>query len=121
MALAHSTTVRNLVTNTIMALLNGGRIQLKTAAAVVAATLPLANPAAASASAGAAAITNPTPDSNAAGDASAVTIASFQNSSNVEQFTCSVGVSGADINLSGVIINPGDSVTITGLTYTSMP
>ena len=121
MALTHTTTVRNLVVNTVMALLNGGRIQLKTAAAAVAATLPLAATAASAASGGAAAITNPTPDSNAAGNASAVTTASFQNSSNVEQFSCSVAVTGGDINLSGVVINAGDSVTITGLTYTGMP
>jgi|GEM_PF-1404774 len=193
MSLTHATFARNASVNAVVALLAAGRMQLQTAAGLVASTLPLANPFGPAAVSGACSVTDPTADSNAAGQANPVTKASFQDtisytdlvidattntkctsaahpfssldvgrslqvtggtgftvqtvtvnsvSGNVatcsaslgtlgstggiatgheEVFNCTVGTSGSDINLSGTTINSGDTVTITGLTYTGMP
>ena len=62
----------------------------------------------------------PYSDTNATGNASAVNKASLQSSTNVVVVYCDVAASGSDINLSGgLVINAGDTVTITSLSYSA--
>lgn len=113
-----STAARNAAVNAIAALLNGGRIQFKNGGGTVVATLPLSATAFGSAASGTATANTITSDSSAAGGTAAS--ASFQNSSNVEIFTATVGVtgSGADITAASVVVTAGETVSMTSLTMT---
>jgi hypothetical protein len=86
-----------------------------------AATLPLSATAFNAAIAGTATANAITSDTNAIGNASAVAFATLQTSSGTAVIHCAVALSGADINMtSGLIINAGDTVSCSTMTYTAL-
>ena len=122
MAVTHSATLRNSLCNlAVDALDPSGNLVFKTAAGTIAATLPLAATAAAAAIGGTAVFTKPTDDSSATGNVSAVTKFELRDSGNDAQILGSVTVTGGggDIELSSIVINAGDTVTVSALTYSA--
>jgi hypothetical protein len=116
MAITLSTTARNAACNGVVDLLDGGSISLQTSGSAVVATLTLPSPAFGAAATGVAAMN--TVAANTASGTGTVTKAVFKNSGGTDIFTATVGTSGADINLSSVTFNTGDSVEITSYSHT---
>ena len=101
----------------VVALCDGGTIQLQTSGDVEVATLTFSNPAiTGTASAGVATFGAITSDSSATGGT--VTKAKFYTSGAALILTCAVSTSGSDINMDSVVISAAVSVAITSLTYT---
>lgn len=123
MAVTHSTSVRNGIVDFVVDKLDvgsgtaSGRLTFLTAADADICALTLANPAFGSASSGSASLLSVPITSSAA--ASSVTVAKAQGRDRDANmiFACAVGTSGSDINLSGVALGSGDTITINSLTY----
>lgn len=129
MALTHSTTARDAATNAVVDLLDpassrlvfrvGGTLGAPGAAA---ATLTFSTPAFGASSSGTATANAITSDTNAAGNASAVSKFSLQTSGGTIHVYGDVAASGSDINLTnGLTIAAGDTVSCSSLTYTALP
>lgn len=128
MALTHSTTALDAATNAVVDLLDAAGSQLVFrvggtlgAPGAAAATLTFATPAFGASSSGTATAGSITSDTNATGNASAVSKASLQTSGGTVHIYCDVAASGSDINLTnGLTINAGDTVSCSSLTYTAL-
>lgn len=128
MTLAHSTTARDAATNAVVDLLDGAGSQLVFrvggtlgAPGTAAATLTFATPAFGASSSGTATAGSITSDTNATGNASAVSKASLQTSGGTIHIYCDVAASASDINLTnGLTIGAGDTVSCSSLTYTAL-
>lgn len=129
MTLTHSTTARDAATNAVVDLLDaaGGELVFRVGGTIGApgtavATLGLATPAFGASSGGTATAGTITSDTNAAGNASAVSKASLQTSGGTIHIYCDVAASGSDINMSnGLTIAAGDTVSCSSITYTALP
>lgn len=122
MAITLSTAARNAACDAVVDLLDvggAGSIVLQTSGGVAVATCPLNATAFGSASSGAAAL-NTSPavsDTNAAGGTA--TVAVFKDHAGTEVFRCSVGASGADLNISSTNVVPaGATVIVSAYTHT---
>jgi len=118
MAVTHTAAIRNTLANAILTAIGASGVLSfeTTGGAGVVATLPLA--VTAGTVSGAVLTFNPIDsDTNAAGG----TIAEFaiQTSALTDIFRGDVSTSGADINLSSLVIAPSDTVAVTSLTYTA--
>lgn len=125
MAITHGSATRDAVCNLVVDRLDlgtgtsAGRLVFQTAGGAAVATLPLSNPAFGNASSGVATANSITSDTNAAGGTT--TKFELRDRDATAVILGSVGTSGADINLSSVIIGAGDTVSVSSLTYTAMP
>lgn len=128
MALEHSTTARDGATNAVVDLLDaaGSKLVFRVggtlgAPGTAAATLTLATPAFGASSSGTATAGSITSDTNATGNASAVSKASLETTGGTVHIYCDVAASGSDIDLTnGLTINAGDTVSCSSLTYTAL-
>jgi len=96
-----------------------GKLVFQTSSSQTVATLLFTKPAFAAASAGLAVAATISSDTNAAGGT--IAKASAQDSTGLEVFNCAVTApgGGGDIVLSSVVISPGQTVSLSGLTYTA--
>lgn len=128
MALTHSATARDAATNAVVDLLDpaGSKLVFRVggtlaAPGTAAATLTFSTPAFGASSSGTATANAITSDTNATGNASAVSKASLETSTGTVHIYCDVAASGSDINLSnGLTIAAGDTVSCSSLTYTAL-
>lgn len=128
MALTHSTTAKDAATNGVVDLLDGAASKLVFrvggtlgAPGTAAATLTFATPAFGASSSGTATAGAITSDTNATGNASAVSKASLETSGGTVHIYCDVAASASDINLTnGLTIAAGDTVSCSSLTYTAL-
>jgi hypothetical protein len=124
MAVTHPTLVRNaiadLVVDGIDAGAGAGKLLITTTSTgTTVATLTFSDPAFGTSTGGvatASAITDSTSTGTVGGTAAK---AVFTTSTGLQKIYCSVGTTGADINLSSVTISAGDTVSISSLTYTA--
>ncbi len=118
-AVTHPANVRNVMADAVVDLLDAGAgagtLVFQTAATAEVATCTFSDPAFGSAVAGVATANAITDDSSATGGTTDRFVAQDSDSNSV--FLGSVGTSGADINLSSVVIAASDSVGISSLTY----
>ena len=129
MTLAHSTTSRNNATDAVVDLLDGAGSKLVFrvggtlgSPGTAAATLTFSTPAFGASSSGTATAGAITSDTNATGNASAVSKASLETSGGTVHIYCDVAASASDINMSnGLTIAAGDTVSCSSLTYTALP
>jgi hypothetical protein len=123
MAVTLTAAARNAACNAIVDLVDAGAgdstlvFYLANASTEVA-TLTFSATAFGAASTGVATAAAITSDTSATGNASAATIAKFLDGDGTEVLRCSVGITGADINLSNNVIAVGETVAITALTVT---
>lgn len=128
MTLAHSTTARDAATNGVVDLLDGAGSKLVFrvggtlgAPGTAVATLTFATPAFGASSSGTATAGAIASDTNATGNASAVSKASLETSGGTVHIYCDVAASGSDINMSnGLTVANGDTVSCSSLTYTAL-
>lgn len=128
MSVTHSTSARDDATNAVVDALDGAGSQLVfrvggtiDAPGTAAATLTMATPAFGASSGGTATAGTIASDTNATGNASAVSKASLQTSVGTLRIYCDVAASGSDINLTnGLTIASGDTVACSSLTYTAL-
>ena len=124
MAVTHSTASKDLATNAVVDQLDGAGSKFCfriSSAGAIAATLTMATPAFGASSSGTATAGTITQDSNATGNASAVSHATLQTSGDVVAITCQVAASASDINMTGgLTIGAGDTVTCSSLTYAAL-
>jgi hypothetical protein len=123
MAVTLTTAARNAACNAIVDLIDAGAgagtLELLLAnASTEVATLTFSDPAFGNAATGVATASAITSDTSATGNAAAATIAKLKDSDGTEVLRCSVGTSGAVINLSNNVIATGETVAITALTVT---
>ncbi len=129
MAVTHSTASRDLATNAVVDQLDpaSSKLVFRVGGSVGApgtavATLTFSTPAFGASSSGTATAGAITSDTNAAGNASAVSKASLQTSGGTIAIYCDVAASGSDINMSnGLTVAAGDTVSCSSLTYTALP
>lgn len=123
MAVTHPTPVRNAIANLVVDLLDAGLgpgvLEFQTAGGAEVATLTFSDPAFGDAANGIATANTITQDSDATGGIMAK-FAAKDSASNIA-FQGSVSTSGADINMNGVDVDPGDIVQVSSLTYESCP
>lgn len=118
----HSTAARNVIADSAVDLLDVGttnasaRVVFRTSGSAEVATLIMSNPAFGSAASGVATAGAITADSNATGGT--IDHAVLTDRDNNVVITGTVGLSGAEINLSSLSVSAGDTVTLTSLTYT---
>jgi hypothetical protein len=123
MAVTLTTAARNAACNAIVDLVDAGAgdstlvLYLANASTEVA-TLTFATTAFGNAATGVATAAAIASDTSATGNAAAATIAKFLDGDGTEVLRCTVGTSGADINLSNNVIATGETVAITALTVT---
>lgn len=127
MAVTHSTAARNAATDAVTALLGTSpRLVFRTAGTVSApgtavATLVMSATGFGAASSGTATANAITSDTNAAGNATAVSTATIQTSAGTVVIHCAVAASGSDINMTnGLTVAAGDTVSCSSLTYTAL-
>lgn len=119
----HSTAVRNDMANLVVDKLDlgsgnaEGTLVFLTAGDAEVASLPLSNPAYGNSAAGVTTANAITSDTNATGGT--ITKYNLVDRDDVIIVTGDVSTSGADINLSSVVIGAGDTVSMTSLTYTA--
>jgi len=117
MTVTHETAARNGIADYIVDQLDGGTLEIQTSGDVEVATLTFGSPAFGAAAAGVATANAITDDSSATGGTAAK--AQLKTSGATAVVNCSVGTSGADINLSSVSIGASDTVSVSSLTYTA--
>jgi hypothetical protein len=128
MALTHSTTARDAATNAVVDLLDAASSKLVFrvggtlgSPGTAVATLTFATPAFGASSSGTATAGSITSDTNATGNASAVSKASLETSGGTVHIYCDVAASASDINMSGgLTVASGDTVSCSSLTYTAL-
>lgn len=127
MALTHSVAARNAATDAVTALIGAsGNLKLRTAGNIgspgtAAATLPLSATAFGASSNGTATANAITSDAGATGNESAVATATLEESDGTVVIHCEVAESGKDIDMTeGLVIEPGDTVSCSSLTYTAL-
>lgn len=128
MSVTHSTASRNLATDAVVDQLDGAGSKLIFrvggtigSPGTAVATLTMATPAFGASSSGTATAGAIASDTNAAGNASAVSKASLQTSGDVLAIYCDVAASGSDINMTnGLTVASGDTVSCSSLTYTAL-
>ncbi len=124
MAVTHSTASRDAATNAVVDQLDpaGSKLAFRiSAVGAIAATLTCATPAFGASSTGTATAGAIASDTNAAGNASAVSHATLQTSADVVAITCQVAASGQDIAMTnGLTVAAGDTVSCSSLTYTAL-
>lgn len=123
MAVTLTTAARNAACDAIVDLIDAGvaagTLELLLADATTeVATLTFSDPAFGAAATGVATASAITSDTSATGNAAAATVAKLKDSAGTEVLRCSVGTSGADINLSNNVIAAGETVAISSLTVT---
>lgn len=127
MSLVHVTAIRNSLADLVVDAIDAGvtdpsgDLQFGTTAfAIILATLIFQNPAFGAAVAGVATAAAITADLNAFGGGTA-SVFRIRDRANAEVFRGSVSATGGggDIQLSSTTINPGDTVSITSMTYTA--
>jgi hypothetical protein len=122
MAVTLTTAARNAACNAIVDLIDvgttdaNGDLLIATSGDVEVATLACSNPAFGAAATGVATAAAISDDTNATGGTAAIFW--FQDRDNTEVFRGSVGTSGADLNLSSVVIGSGDTVSVSAFTAT---
>jgi hypothetical protein len=129
MAVTHSSTARDAATNAVVDLLDGAGSKLVFrvggtigAPGTAVATLIMATPAFGASSSGTATAGAIASDTNATGNASAVSTASLQTSGDTLHIYCEVAASGSDIDMTnGLTVTAGDTVSCSSLTYTALP
>lgn len=133
MALTHVTAIRNSLADLVVDAIDVGttdasgdiQIAVDSGFTQVASTINFDTPPAFGAASGGTATANGVPieDSNAAGQASPVTLFRPRNRDNAEVFrgTVSITSGGGDMELSSTTINAGDAVRINSFTYTASP
>lgn len=127
MSVTHSTAARNAATDAVTALIGAsGKLKFRLAGTVAApgtavATL-LLSPTAFQAAAGGTATSNAlASDTNATGNATAVSTATLETSDGTVVIHCAVAASASDINMTnGLTIAAGDTVSCASLTYTAL-
>ena len=127
MAVTHSTAARNAATDAVTALIAAsGKLKFRLSGTVSApgtavATLALSATAFGASATGTATANAITSDTNATGNASAVANATLETAAAVVVIHCAVAASASDINMTnGLVVNAGDTVTCTSLTYTAL-
>ena len=127
MAVTHSTAARDAATNAVTALIAAsGKLKFRLSGTVSApgtavATLSLSATAFGASATGTATANAITSDTNATGNASAVANATLETAAAVVVIHCAVAASASDINMTnGLVVNAGDTVTCTSLTYTAL-
>lgn len=119
----HPTAVRNSIADGVVDQLDLGstnptaRLVFQTVGAVEVATLNMSNPAFGAAAVGVATAGAITDDTNATGGTTTQAILTDRDNTTIINGT--VATSGADINLSSTTIAPGDTVSMSSLTYTA--
>lgn len=129
MTLAHSDTAKNAATNAVVDLLDaaGSKLVFRVggtlgAPGTAAATLTFSTPAFGASASGTATAGAITSDTNATGNASAVSKASLETSGGTVHIYCDVAAAASDINMTnGLTIAAGDTVSCSSLTYTALP
>ena len=125
MAVTHPTAVRTGVADFVVDQLDEGTppgtLVFQTSGDVEVATLTFANPAFGAASSGIATAGSITADASATGGT--IAKARMKNAAGTDKIICSVTATGGggDIELSSVVITAGQTVSMTSLTYASMP
>lgn len=117
MAVTHPTATRNGMADYIVDQLDGGDLEFQTSGDVQVATLTFGSPAFGDSASGVATANAITSDTDATGGTT--TKAQLKTSGGTAVVNCSVGTSGADINLSSVSPANGDTVSVSSLTYTA--
>ena len=127
MAITHSTAARNAATDAITALIGAsGRLRFRLAGTVSApgtsvANLGLAATAFGASATGTATANAITSDTNAAGNATAVSTFTLETSAGVVVIHGAVAASASDINLTnGLVIAAADTVSCSSITYTAL-
>lgn len=127
MAVTHSTAARNAATDAVTALIGAsGRLRFRLTGTVSApgtsvANLGLAATAFGASATGTATANAITSDTNAAGNATAVSTFTLETSGGVVVIHGAVAASASDINLTnGLTITAGDTVSCSSLTYTAL-
>lgn len=128
MSVTHSTACRNAVADLITSRLGTSpKLKFRLSGTVAApgtavATLTMSATPFPAASGGVLTANAIASDTNATGNASAVANATLETSGGTVEVHCAVAASSSDINLSnGLVINAGDTVSCSSLTYTAMP
>ena len=122
MAITLSTAARNAACDAVVDLIDvgttdaNGDLVIMTSADVEVATLAMSSPAFGSAVTGTATANAISDDTNATGGTAA--LFKIQDKNNAEVFRGTVGVSGADLNLTSVSIGAGGTVSVTSFTVT---
>lgn len=123
MAVTHPTATRNAVADLVVDRLDAGAgagtLEFQTSGDVEVATLTFSDPAFGSAASAVATANAITSDTNATGGT--VAKARGKDSTGTEVFACSVTApgGGGDIELSSVSVSAGQTVSMSGLTYTA--
>lgn len=116
MTVSHLEATRNGIADHVVDQLDGGTLIFYASNGTTeVATLTFDTPAFGAAAAGVATAGTITSDTSATGGTT--TIANLVTSGASEIVECSVGTSGADINLSNNVIGAGDTVSMSALTY----
>lgn len=125
MAVTHTTAARNAATDAVVALIGAsGRLRFRTTGTVSAPGTSVANLALSATAFGASSVGTATAntiasDTNAAGGT--VATATLETSGGTVVIHCAVAASSSDINMSnGLVVNAGDTVACSSLTYTAL-
>jgi hypothetical protein len=130
MPLTHVVAIRNALADLVVDAVDAGTtdpngdIQIAILAdfVTILATLEFANPAFGAAAAGVATANAIAPDTNAAGTGSAGFFRlRDRDNAEVLRGTVTVTGDGGDLQLSSIVINPADTVSITSMTYAASP
>jgi len=123
MAITRSTASKNAAVNAVVDLIDvgttnaTGRLIIMTSGDVEVATLNMSNPAFGASVAGVATASAITSDTSATGGTAA--LFKVVDRDETEVFRGTVGMVGADLNLSSLEIGAGDTVSVASFTYTS--
>lgn len=123
MAVSHPTSVRNAIVDFVVDQIDGstgtstGRLYFMTSGDVDICYIACAATAFGSASSGSASLASVPLTSTASSGTATVAKAQFRDKGGNAIINCAVSTSGSDINLSGVSLGAGDTITINSLTY----